>query len=95
MTELQAQIAKLIDTRKCLERQLIKVHLSIENDISDKDRSAKVKFHISKCKEVVEEVYIKCDQLLKLAPKTDDPEKLKKQLEEWLDELVTKNDHFF
>ena len=42
----------------------------------------------------MEEVYIKCDQLLKLAPKTDDPEKLKKQLEEWLDELVTKNDHF-
>ena len=32
--------------------------------------------------------------MLKLAPKTDDPEKLKKQLEEWLDELVTKNDHF-
>ena len=56
MTELQAQVANLIDTRNCLERQLIKVHQSIENDICDKDRSVKVEFLISKCKEVEEEV---------------------------------------
>ena len=94
MSELQAKAAKLIDARNDLAKQLTDVHQAIENSITDEDRCVKVERHISKGKQLVEDIYSKCDQLLKLAPKVDDPEKFKKQLEDWLDELVAKNDHF-
>ena len=56
------------------------MHQAVENSITDKDRCVKVERHNSKGKQLVEEIYSKCDQLLKLAPKVDDPEKFKKQL---------------
>ena len=49
MTELQAQVAKLIDARNSLEQQLIKVHQAIEDSITANERGARVESHISKC----------------------------------------------
>ena len=95
MTESQAQVAKLIDARNSLEQQLIKVHQAIEDSNTAIERGARVESHISKCHQLVDDLYRKKnDFLLKLAPKTDDPEKFKKELEDWLDEFATRNDHF-
>ena len=94
MTELQAQVAKLIDARNSLEQQLIKVHQAIEDSITANERGARVESHISKCHQLVVDLYRKNDFLLKLAPKTDDPDKFKKELEDWLDNFATRNDHF-
>ena len=94
MTELQAQVAKLIDARNSLEQQLIKVHQAIEDSITANERGARVESHISKCHQLVDDIYRKNDFLLKLAQKTDDPDKFKKELEDWLDEFATRNDHF-
>ena len=94
MTELQAQVAKLIDARNSLEQQLIKVHQAIEDSITANERGARVESHISKCHQLVDDLYRKNDFLLKLAPKTDDPDKFKKELEDWLDNFATRNDHF-
>ena len=94
MSELQAQAAKLIDARNSLEQQLIKVHQAIEDSITANERGAWVESHISKCHQLVDDLYRKNDFLLKLAPKTDDPEKFKKELEDWLDEFAIRNDHF-
>jgi hypothetical protein len=81
MTELQAQVAKLIDARNSLEQQLIKVHQAIEDSITANERGARVESHISKCHQLVDNLYRK-NFLLKLAPKTDDPDKFKKELED-------------
>ena len=94
MTESQAQVAKLIDARNSLEQQLIKVHQAIEDSITANERGARVESHISKCHQLVDDLYRKNDFLLKLVPKTDDPDKFKKELEDWLDNFATRNDHF-
>ena len=94
MTESQAQVAKLIDARNSPEQQLIKVHQAIEDSITANERGARVESHISKCHQLVDDIYRKNDFLLKLAQKTDDPDKFKKELEDWLDEFATRNDHF-
>ena len=94
MSELQAQAAKLIDARNSLEQQLIKVHQAIQDSITAKERGARVEGHIIKCQQLADDIYKKNDQLLKLVQKTDDPEKFKKELEDWLDEFAARNDHF-
>ena len=94
MTESQAQVAKLIDARNSLEQQLIKVHQAIEDSITANERGARVESHISKCHQLVDDIYRKNDFILKLAQKTDDPDKSKKELEDWLDEFAARNDHF-
>ena len=94
MSELQAQAAKLIDARNSLEQQLIKVHQAIQDSITAKERGARVEGHISKCQQLADDIYKKNDQLLKLAQKTDDPDKSMKELDDWLDEFAARNDHF-
>ena len=56
MTELQAQVAKLIDARNSLEQQLIKVHQAIQDSITAKERGARVEGHISKCQQLADDI---------------------------------------
>ena len=59
MSELQAQAAKLIDSRNSLEQQLIKVHQAIQDSITAKERGARVEGHISKCQQLADDIYKK------------------------------------
>ena len=74
--KIQSKIRKLYETRLNLEKELLKGHSLLLEYIENNSRTAKIDNAVYKCKIALEKAVDVNDQLVRLAGKTENPEKL-------------------
>ena len=92
--DLQAKVFKLFEVRSKLEGELKVAQQDLEAAILKGDRKVKVENAVKTCNECFAAANAKNNELLLMAKKTNEEEKLTKELEEWLD-VTTRLNHVF
>ena len=90
--EFQSKIRKLFETRLNLENELLKGHSLLLEYIENNSRTTKVDIAIYKCKIALKKAVDVNEQLIRLAGKTENPEKIIAQQDLWLKKVTEKND---
>ena len=93
-TEPLEKVSKLFEARSKLEGQLKKAQLDIEEAIWKRDRKFRVEKAVATCHESFDAAIAKNDELLQLAKKTEEKEKLTIELVDWVD-AVTRHNHIY
>ena len=88
------KVSKLFEARSKLEGQLKKAQLDIEEAIWKRDRKVRVEKAVATCQECFDAAIAKNDELLQLAKKTEEKEKLTNELVDWVD-TVTRHNHIY
>ena len=88
------RVSKLFEARSKLEGQLKKAQLDIEEAIWKRDRKVRVEKAVATCHECFDAAIAKNDELLQLAKKTEEKEKLTNELVDWVD-TVTRHNHIY
>ena len=88
------RVSKLFEARSKLEGQLKKAQLDLKAAIEKGDRKVRVENLAKVCNEQLAAAVEKNNELLKLAQKTEEKDKLKKELEDWLDAVTGHNHNF-
>ena len=92
--DLQAKVFKLFEVRSKLEGELKVAQQDLEAAILKGDRKVKVENAVKTCNECFAAANAKNNELLLMTKKTNEEEKLTKELEEWLD-VTTRLNHVF
>ena len=74
--KFQSKIRKLFETRLNLENELLKGHSILLEYIENNSRATKIDNAVYKCKNALEKAVDVNEQLIRLAGKTENPEKL-------------------
>ena len=88
------RVLKLHDARTKIERELCTAYESIDDTIQERARRVKVERLVTRCKDLLMSAITKNDQLLALAAKTEQAEKNKAQVEEWLETVNKRHDDY-
>ena len=89
-----SKVSKVYDERAKIEKELCKLHESIDDAIHEKARRVRVESLVTKCKDLLENCITKNDSLMGLAAKTEQAEKLQSELEEWLAVVNKRHDEY-
>ena len=89
-----SKVSKVYDERTKIEKELCKLHESIDDAIHEKARRVRVESLVTKCKDLLENCITKNDSLMGLAAKTEQAEKLQSELEEWLAVVNKRHDEY-
>ena len=92
--DLQAKVFKLFEVRSKLEGELKVAQQDLEAAMLTGDKKVKVENALKTCNECFAAANVKNNELLLTAKKTNEEEKLTKELEEWLD-VTTRLNHVF
>ena len=90
--KLQSEIRKLFETRLNLENELLKGRSLLLEYIEDNSRTAKIDNAVHKSKIALEKAVDVNEQLIKLAGKTENPEKIITQQDLWLKKVTEMKD---
>ena len=90
--KFQNKIRKLFETRLKLESELLKVHSVILEYIENNSRTAKIDNAVYNCPIALEKAVDVNEQLIRLAKKTEKPEKNIAQQDLWLEKVTEIND---
>ena len=90
--KFQSKIRKLFSTRLNLENELFKGHSLLLEFIENNSRTTKVDNAVYKFKIVLEKADDVNEQLIRLAGKTENPEKIIAQQDLWLKKATELND---
>ena len=74
--KFQNKIRKLIETRQNLENELLKVHSLLLEYLENNSRTTKIDNAVFKCEIALERAVDVNEQLIMLAGKTENPEKI-------------------
>ena len=88
----QSKIRKLFETRLNLENELLKGHSLLLEYIENNSCTTKIDNAVYKCKIALEKAVDVNEQLIRLAGKTENPEKIIAQQELWLKKVTEMND---
>ena len=88
------RVLKLHDARTKIERELCTAYESIDDAIQERARRVKVERLVTRCKDLLMSAISKNDQLLALAAKTEQAEKNKAEVEEWLETVNKRHDDY-
>ena len=80
--------------QKLRERELCTVYESINDAIQERARRSKVERLVMRCKDLLMSAILKNDQLLALAAKTEQAEKIKAKIEESLETVNKRHDDY-
>ena len=90
--KFQSKIRKLFETRLNLENELLKGHSLLLEYIENNSRTTKIDNAVYKCKIALEKAVDVNEQLIRLAGKTENPEKIIAQQDLWLKKVNEMND---
>ena len=90
--KFQSKIRKLFETRLILENELLKGHSLLLEYIENNSRTTKIDNAVHKCKIALEKIVDVNEQLIRLAGKTENPEKIIAQQDLWLKKVTEMND---
>ena len=90
--KFQSKIRKLFETRLNLENELLKRHSLLLEYIENNSRTTKIDHAVYKCKIALEKAVEVNEQLIRLAGKTENPEKIIAQQDLWHKKVTEKND---
>ena len=90
--KFQSKIRKLFETRLNLENELLKGHSLLLEYIENNIRTTKIDNAVYKCKIALEKAVDVNEQLIRLAGKTENPEKIIAQQDLWLRKVTEMND---
>ena len=90
--KIQSKIHKLFETRLNLENELLKGHSLLLEYIENNSRTTKIDNAVYKCKIALEKAVDVNEQLIRLAGKTENPEKIIAQQDLWLKKVTEMND---
>ena len=90
--KFQSNIRKLFETRLNLENELLKGHSLLLEYIENNSRTTKIDNAVYKCKIALEKAVDVNEQLIRLAGKTENPEKIIAQQDLWLKKVTEMND---
>ena len=90
--KLQSKIRKLFETRLNLENELLKGHSLLLEYIENNSRTTKIDNAVYKYKIALEKAVDVNEQLIRLAGKTENPEKIIAQQDLWLKKVTEMND---
>ena len=90
--KFQSKIRKLFETRLNLENELLKGHSLLLEYIENNSRTTKIDNAVYKCKIALEKAVDVNEQLIRLAGKTENPEKIIAQQDLWLKKVTEMND---
>ena len=90
--KFQSKIRKLFETRLNLENELLKGHSLLLEYIENNSRTTKIDNAVYKCKIALEKAVDVNEQLIRLAGKTENPEKVIAQQDLWLKKVTEMND---
>ena len=90
--KIQSKIGKLFGTRLNLENELLKGHSLLLEYIENNSRTAKIDNAVHKCKIALEKAVDVNEQIIRLAGKTENPEKIIAQEDLWLKKVTEMND---
>ena len=88
------RVLKFLDARTKNERELCTAYGSIDDAIQERARRVKVERLVTRCKVLLMSAISKNDQLLALAAKTEQAEKNKAEVEEWLETVNKRHDDY-
>ena len=89
--KFQSKIRKLFETRLNLENELLKGHSLLLEYIENNSRTTKIDNAVYKCKIALEKAVDVNEQLIRLAGKTENPEKIIAQQDLWLKKVTEMN----
>ena len=90
--KFQSKIRKLFETRLNLENELLKGHSLLLEYIENNSRTTKIDNAVYKCKIALEKAVDVNEQLIRLAGKTENPEKMFAQQDLWFKKVTEMND---
>ena len=90
--KIRSKIRKLFETRLNLENELLKGHSLLLEYIENNSRTTKIDNAVYKCKIALEKAVDVNEQLIRLAGKTENPEKIIAQQDLWLKKVTEMND---
>ena len=90
--KFQSKIRKLFETRLNLENELLKGHSLLLEYIENNSRTTKIDNAVYKCKIALEKAVDVNEQLIRLAGKTENPQKIIAQQDLWLKKVTEMND---
>ena len=90
--KFQSKIRKLFETRLNLENELLKGHSLLLEYIENNSRTTKIDNAVYKCKVALEKAVDVNEQLIRLAGKMENPEKIIAQQDLWLKKVTEMND---
>ena len=88
----QKRVQRLFAKRTKLENELYKCHEIIIENIESQSRSSKIDTQIQNCKSLIETAVEINEELIKLASKSVDPDKLIPAQDMWLHTVTSRND---
>ena len=89
--KFRSKIRKLFEARLSLENELLKGHSLVLEYIENNSRTAKVDTDVNNCKIALEKAVDVNEQLIRLAGKTENPEKIIAQQDLWLKKVTEMN----
>ena len=87
-----SKVSKVYDARAKIEKELCKLYESIDDAIHEKARRVRVESLATK--DLLETCIAKYDNLIGLAAKTEQAEKLQSELEDWLVVVNKRHDEY-
>ena len=90
--KFQSKIRKLFETRLNLENELLKGHSLLLEYIENNSRTTKIGNAVYKCEIALEKAVDVNEHLIRLAGKTENPEKIIAQQDLWLKKVTEMND---
>ena len=90
--KFQSKIRKLFEIRLNLENELLKGHSLLLEYIENNSRTTKIDIAVYKCKIALEKAFDVIEQLIRLAGKTENPEKIVVQQDLWLKKVTVMKD---
>ena len=90
--KFQSKIRKLFETRLNLENEQLKGHSLLLEYIENNIRSTKIDNSVNNCKIALEKIVDVNEQIIELAGKTENPEKIITQQDLWLKKVTEMND---
>ena len=89
---LKERVQKLYDSRAKAKAELKRVQQKVVDAVDNEKRRVRVNRLVNSCEEAMTKAFVKNEQLLDLAGKTENSEKIKEDLENWLKEVTVGND---